>query len=250
MKTEGKKLLRLLYHNSLLRMALGISLYAVVIIILIVPIKFAVVSLKILFFFILFLVVLALIQELLFLRSKGAKYLDLALLLRETRELEHILTLFGAKGKGLYDKTVDLFAEDEALLEEILMIANARNKAMHGDGRVENIKQLLKKSREIKRFFLSHISLVNKIFHYVADASVVLYSLYLTFVVYHTATHSIGKLLLALLLFFELNKFLRLLFDDKWYIALLFLSSIFTVLMIVKNGLYWDMVMNGVQSVF
>ena len=218
-----------------MRFAFVFLVVATLFIVITLPVDNSVIYLKLLFATVVFLLIVAFFQELVFLRSKEARYLDLALLLRKTSELEHILTLFGAEGKGLYEKTQSLFPDDTALLDEILLIATARNNAMHGDGKVKDIDELLQRSKEIKKFFLSHIPFSARLFDYMAKIAVILYSSYLTFLFYTHYTQHLGKLLALFFVLYMVNDFLKLFFGNRNYLIFVTVTSVGIIIAGVKN---------------
>jgi len=244
-------MLQLLYHNALIRFAFVLFVFGMIFILIVLPVEVGVLWLKILFGTVAFLIILAFIQEIVYIRSSKGKYLDLALLLIKTRELENILGFFGAEGKGLYEKANDLFNEDEAFLDEVLYIATARNEAMHGDAKINNIAELLKSTKRIKRFLMSHVLLSIRLYYYLSNIVVILYPFYLTFVLYFfNVTHSIGKLLASVSLLYIFNKIVRLKIGQRNYLIVVLLTFIYTVLIMYENGQYWYLFVDGVKNVF
>jgi len=243
-------MLHLLYHNIFIRLALVLLISGILILFTIVPPELALFWLKILCLSVIFLIVVAIINEFLFLRSEQAKYIDLSLLLMKTRELENILGSFGAEGKGLYEKAEYIFPNDKELLNEVFFIAKARNDAMHGDAKIKNLKEVLEKSKKIKKYFLSIVPLSTRIINYIASFIVFANSGYLLTLTYIKYTHDLGKLLLWFILFYTINSFFYKTFGAKNYLVIVFLVLLYSILLMYENGKYLFMLADRIKDAF
>lgn len=99
----------------------------------------------------LLLLALASLQTLLlFANKKLLRYKDLAKLLLVTKEIEKELELFGGYGKGLYEKAKSLHPHiSSQMLQEIFVVAECRNKAMHGDPLIQNAQNQIANAKNI-----------------------------------------------------------------------------------------------------
>jgi hypothetical protein len=96
-------------------------------------------------------ILIGLLQELFFFFNKKLYiYKDLAKLLIVTKKIENALEELGAEGKGMYEKALSV--EDylkASTIEELLVVADTRNRAMHSSPQIENINAVLKNSNRI-----------------------------------------------------------------------------------------------------
>lgn len=104
-------------------------------------------------------------------------YHHLARLLIITKRMEHSLENMGAEGKGLWEKadSVEQYLPD-GMMDNILKIADARNKAIHHNPKIDDINSILQQAKTIsnqlkristlffiKLVFKSHVSLKTKL---------------------------------------------------------------------------------------
>jgi len=163
---------------------------------------------------IIFFTTIAIMQEFFFsFNKKLYVYKDLAKLLIVTKKIENALETLGAEGKGMYEKALSVEEYmQESTLKELLVVADARNSAMHSKPKIDNIKEILKKSntilkeiRGIARFynvralFSNNISILNKLqimlFLVIKTVLVVLFLYYVVSFSYENA--GVGGLILA-----------------------------------------------------
>lgn len=113
--------------------------------------RFASAFYEIFFLAALALLAVALLQTLmLFNNKKLLRYKDLAKLLLVTKEVEKELELFGGYGKGVFEKAKSLSGYiPPQMLQEIFILADCRNKAMHGDPLIENAPQQIANAKNI-----------------------------------------------------------------------------------------------------
>ena len=100
---------------------------------------------------IIFFTTIAIMQELFFVFNKKLYvYKNLAKLLIVTKKIENALETLGAEGKGMYEKALSVEEYiKESTLKELLVVADARNSAMHSKPEIDNINEILKKSNTI-----------------------------------------------------------------------------------------------------
>ncbi len=231
-------MLHLIRYNKLMRMAMGIFCIGLLYIILLVSTQQQLFWLLVLCVFVGLLALFAFVEEYRFKKTSTGEYIDLALLLEETKKMEHFFTMAGGEGKGLYEKAANLLdpQQDKEFLEDIFAIATVRNEAMHNDPKIKNAKDVIKHAKKINAFLEKNwIKKSYKMMRFFATVSLVITPLFLGFFGYTCYTHDAGKLLLIMILSYGFGSFVK----DRLFVQhyLMVIVTIYGVLGYLLGGM-------------
>lgn len=155
----------------------------------------------------------------LFFNKKLMVYKDLTKLLLVTKKIEAELESYGGYGKGMFEKAKSIEAYlREGMLDDILLIADMRNKAMHGNPYIQNASEVLSKAKKIHKQLVSMSSLSYKLKYY--SAHFIMFTiLYIAAKVIYMHFH-LGAAFLSLVLGYMINKLVMNAFGYGGYIVL------------------------------
>ena len=222
-------------HNSYAQFALNLTPFALLYLFLHEKLRYDYLGLLLFGFFT--LLSIALVQTLLLFQNKKLyAYKELTKLLLITKKIEAELESYGASGKGVYEKAKSLKEYlPQEMLKEVFVIADARNRAMHGNPAIENAHQHIKNAKEILKILRSLSSTSYKLFYYISYLIVLLITL--LGALYFLDRYTLGQSLLFSLLIFYANKIILIKLGVKNY-TLFIIGAIATLIgfMYYKRG--------------
>jgi len=214
-------MLQLLYRNFFIRLAFMLLICIFICAPILCEVEKVIILFNLLFLVVFLLFFIAFFQEMFFLMSSRKAYFNLAVLISETRKLESLLSSLGGEGKGLYEKAESLLGENHKLLSDILLIATARNEAMHGDPKVQNLKELLVIIKDVeKKIMKKYFSESYYLFRIVSKIALYTTPLVLVFFINFYGITDIGKLIFVFTVYFIFNKFFYDVFSSKTFLVM------------------------------
>ena len=206
---------KFLLHNSYTQFALNFTPFALLYLFLHEKLRYDYLGLLLFSFFT--LLSIALVQTLLIFQNKKLyAYKDLTKLLLITKKIEAELESYGATGKGVYEKAKSLKEYlPEEMLKEVFVIADARNRAMHGNPKIENALEHIKNAKEILTLLRSLSSTSYKLFFYLSHTIVV--GISLLGALFFITRFALGQSLLFTLLLYYVNKIMLIKLGVKNY---------------------------------
>lgn len=229
-------------HNSYAQFALNVTPFAFLYLFLHDKLRYDYLGLLLFGFFT--LLSIALVQTLLLFQNKRLyAYKDLTMLILITKKIEAELESYGATGKGVYEKAKSLKEYlPQEMLKEVYAIADARNRAMHGEPSIENTAIHIKNAKEILKILRSLSSTNYKLFYYISHLILMLITL--IGALYFLEHYTLGQSLLFSLLVFYANKIILMKLGVKNYTLLIMGATVLLIgLMYYKRGdfsLVWE----------
>ena len=193
---------------------------------------------------------IALLQNiLLFFNKKLMAYKDLTKLLLVTKKIEAELESYGAGGKGMFEKakSIEPYLK-EGMLDEILLIADVRNKAMHGNPYIENANEILQKARKLHRQLRSMSALSYKIKSFTANAMMYMLLYLLAKWVYEN--YHLGGAFLSFVFGYMINKVVMNSFGYGGYILSVLLGFAAFAAFVFNRDHNFTLILEFVRHVF